>query len=155
MLREPCFSHKVLRAGTSRFRQVRARVTTLPRLIARRWAAIRVANSSSSKTRAAAVVAMTTCPSPPAGVAVGFFLGAVGFFFLFLGAVDRASSSLFPTSSMDWACRGLYSKLELRRPGSLTVNKLSHQQFSSSTLFCPRFSGLRLRRTSKGLKNRI
>ena len=52
------FSHNVLRAGTSRALQVRARETVLFWLMARRWVAIRVASSSSLKTRAAMVVTL-------------------------------------------------------------------------------------------------
>jgi len=51
-----CLSQDTLRAGTSRALQVRARERVHFGLIARRWVAIREANSSRVKTRAAMVV---------------------------------------------------------------------------------------------------
>ena len=55
---QSCAPHNALRAGISRALQVRARATVLPGLAAERWVAIRVASSSSLKTRVAMVGAM-------------------------------------------------------------------------------------------------
>jgi hypothetical protein len=55
-LNEPRVPHNVLRAGTSRSRQVRARVTVYIGQIARRWVAIHTASSSILKTRAAMMI---------------------------------------------------------------------------------------------------